>query len=139
MIHTLLQIIDSTSSVKKINQFGSNSTNYWFWIAIAEFVLILILLFLKFKKPNSSTLEEKILNEAKESNIDFGNLFDSINKSEELYNLLKKKCHSDRFLDPEQNKIADALFQEITKNKRNYKILLELKMDAEKQLNITFK
>lgn len=139
MIHTLLQIIDSTSSVKKINQFGSNSTNYWFWIAIAEFVLILILLFLKFKKPNSSTLEEKILDEAKESNIDFGNLFDSINKSEELYNLLKKKCHPDRFLDPEQNKIADALFQEITKNKRNYKILLELKMDAEKQLNITFK
>jgi hypothetical protein len=138
MIYTLLQIIDSTSTLKKINQAGSNSTNYWFWIAIAEFVLILILLLLKIKKPNPSTLEEKILNEAKVGDVDLGNLFDSINKSEELYNVLKKKCHPDRFLDPEQNKIADALFQEITKNKRNYKNLLELKMAAEKQLNINF-
>jgi hypothetical protein len=138
MIHTLLQIIDSTSTVKKINQVGANSTNYWFWIAIAEFVLILILLLLKIKKQQPSTLEGKILDEAKDADIDFKNLFDSINNSEALYSLLKKKCHPDRFLNPDQNKIADALFQEITKNKRNYNKLLELKVEAEKQLNITF-
>jgi hypothetical protein len=138
MILTLLQIIDSTTTVKKISPVGSNSINFWFWIAIAEFFLILILLFLKIKKPIPSTLEDKILNDAKLGDVDLGNLFDSINKSEELYNVLKKKCHPDRFLDPEQNKIADALFQEITKNKRNYKNLLELKMAAEKQLNINF-
>jgi len=138
MIHTLLQIIDSTSTVKKINQVGANSTNYWFWIAIAEFVLILILLLLKIKKQQPSTLEGKILDEAKDADIDFKNLFDSINNSETIYNLLKKKCHPDRFLNPDQNKIADALFQEITKNKRNYNKLLELKVEAEKQLNITF-
>lgn len=139
MIYTLLQVIDTISTVKKINQVGTNSTNYWFWISIAEFVLILIMLLLKIKKSNPSTLEDKILDEAKDTEIDFGNLFDSINKSEDLYNVLKKKCHPDRFLEPEQNKIADALFQEITKNKRNYKKLLELKLVAEKQLNITFK
>jgi len=138
MIHTLLQIIDSTSTVKKINQVGANSTNYWFWIAIAEFVLILILLLLKIKKQQPSTLEGKILDEAKDADIDFKNLLDSINNSETIYNLLKKKCHPDRFLNPDQNKIADALFQEITKNKRNYNKLLELKVEAEKQLNITF-
>jgi len=138
MIHTLLQIIDSTSTVKKINQVGANSTNYWFWIAIAEFVLILILLLVKIKKQQPSTHEGKILDEAKDADIDFKNLFDSINNSEALYNLLKKKCHPDRFLNPDQNKIADALFQEITKNKRNYNKLLELKIEAEKQLNITF-
>ncbi len=138
MIHTLLQIIDSTSTLKKVNQVGSISTNYWFKIAIAEFVLIFILLLLKIKKPNSSTLEEKILNDAKVGDVDLGNLFNSINKSESLYNVLKKKCHPDRFLDPEQNKIADLLFQEITKNKRNYNKLLELKVAAEEQLNITF-
>jgi hypothetical protein len=138
MILTLLQIIDSTTTVKKISPVGSNSINFWFWIAIAEFFLILILLFLKIKKPIPSTLEDKILDDAKLGDVDLGNLFESINKSEELYNVLKKKCHPDRFLDPEQNKIADALFQEITKNKRNYKNLLELKMAAEKQLNINF-
>jgi hypothetical protein len=138
MILTLLQIIDSTSTVKKVNQVGSNSTNYWFWIAIAEFLLIVILLLLKIKKTKPSTLEDKIIDEAKEADIDFKNLFDSINRSEKLYNLLKKKCHPDRFLNPEQNKIADALFQEITKNKRNYNKLLELKVAAENQLNITF-
>lgn len=71
--------------------------------------------------------------------IDFGNIIKSSFHTQPLYDELKVKCHPDRFPNDEtKNKTADALFQEITKNKTNYKKLVELKERAKLELNINF-
>lgn len=57
----------------------------------------------------------------------------------EIYNELKVKCHPDRFIgDVEKNATANRIFQEVTKNKMNYKRLQELKKEAEESLGINF-
>ena len=56
-----------------------------------------------------------------------------------LYDLLKKKCHPDRFsTQPELVEKATEIFALIVKNKYNHQALLELKERAEKELNIHF-
>lgn len=116
----------------------SASMNIWMWVAIGEFAIIVgLLLFKKFKrKPND---KQRFKEESLAQDVDFNNIINSSFHSTELYNILKVKCHPDRFpTDPELNGIADKLFQEITKNKTNLKRLEELKIEAQKKLNINF-
>ena len=115
------------------------STNWWFWIAIAEFGFILMLILIKKNKterhPRKFFKEESIKQE-----VDFNNIINSSFNSIELYDKLKVKCHPDRFpTDMEKNAIAENLFQEISKSKTNVKRLLELKQEAEQKLSINFK
>lgn len=138
MIDTVL-----TDTIKVANQILSDtdkttfsSTNYWMWIAIIELVLIIYMLFFR-NKTESPTIKFK--REAKEGDIDFGNIINSSFHVKPLYDELKVKCHPDRFsTDIEKNKVALELFQEITKNKTNYKKLTELKELAKQKLNINF-
>ena len=147
MKQILLQIMkDSTKSVPAIRQTGLLS-NYWFWIATAEFALILLLLykvrknkteiFLPQAEQNVPLTKGNILQNSKETEIDMDDLMNSIHKSKDLYKKLSTKCHPDRFTNRDLNKKADMIFQEITRNQRNYKRLLELKEVAQTQLNIT--
>ena len=80
---------------------------------------------------------EDTFQNSKETEIDMDSLMDSIHKSRDLYKKLSSKCHPDRFTDKEFSEKAEIIFQEITRNKRNYKKLLELKEIAQSQLNIT--
>lgn len=81
-------------------------------------------------------------NVMKEGDVDFGQTIKTafdVKKAQALYDVLKKRCHPDIFSpDAEKVAIADDLFQEITKNKNNYKKLLELKEMAKEKLNINF-
>jgi hypothetical protein len=139
MIDTVL-----TDSIKVANQIITgtdkatiSSTNFWMWIAIIEFILILLLIFIRKKRESPSTLEFK--REAKSGEIDFGNIINSSFHVKPLYDELKVKCHPDRFIDDtEKNQIALELFQEISKNKTDYKKLVELKELAKQKLNINF-
>ncbi|MBN1182368.1 MAG: hypothetical protein JXB49_08790 [Bacteroidales bacterium] len=125
------------------NQFISNSDNdvfnyhnIWMWIAIIELVLILYLLLFQ-KKPEST--RAKFKREAKGEVIDFENIINSSFHVKPLYDELKVKCHPDRFIkDSEKNQVAIELSQEISKNKTNYKKLIELKELAKQKLNINF-
>ncbi len=45
----------------------------------------------------------------KEIEIDFNKFFSDFNKSKEIYNELIRKCHPDRFVDPDLNSIATDL------------------------------
>ncbi|MBO6659535.1 MAG: hypothetical protein JJ862_05490 [Roseivirga sp.] len=115
-----------------------DSTNIWMWVAVGEFAIIVGLLLAKKlkRKPNA---KQRFKEEAKSQDVDFNNIIKSSFHSTELYDILKVKCHPDRFpTDPELNGIADKLFQEITKNKTNHKRLEELKIEAEQKLNINF-
>ena len=114
----------------------SDSINIWMWLAIGEFAIIVgLLLSKKFKrKPND---KQRFKEESLAQDVDFNNIIKSSFHSTELYNILKVKCHPDRFpTDPELNGIADKLFQEITKNKTNLKRLEKLKVEAQQKLNI---
>lgn len=112
--------------------------NLWFWFAIIEMVIIIFLLFAK-RRNKTVNAKQQFKKEAKEGEIDFGNIINSSFHVKPLYDELKIKCHPDRFpADTEKNVIALEIFQEISKNKTDYKKLMELKDLAEIKLNIKF-
>lgn len=139
MTERLIQ--DSLKMAEKAISAGTEndtSTNYWMWFAIAEFAIIIGLLLaknLKTKRNEKQLFKEESL--AQE--VDFNNIINSSFHSTELYDILKVKCHPDRFpTDPKLSKIADKLFAEINRNKTDVKRLQELKIEAEIKLNINF-
>lgn len=126
------EIISGTEPV------GDNSTSIWFWIALIELFAIIYLMFFKNKKDTLSA-KEKLKKESKKEKVDFDNIINSSFNVKPLYDELKVKCHPDRFpVDTEKNKIALDLFQEIVKNRTNYKKLIELKDIAKDKLKIDF-
>ena len=115
-----------------------NQINWWMWLAIAEFGIISILILREKFKPKD-TVRQRFKEESLSQDIDFGNIINSSFNSLALYDELKVKCHPDRFpTDVTKNRIAEDLFQEITKNKTNLKRLEELKIEAQQNLNINF-
>ena len=117
---------------------NNDSSNLWMWVAIVEFLIIIgLILANRFKrKPNA---KQQFKNESLAQEVDFNNIINSSFHSNELYDILKVKCHPDRFpTDPKLNEIAEKLFQEITKSKTNVKRLQELKIEAQQKLNINF-
>lgn len=120
------------------------NTNIWQLLVWILCVLCIIELFIILKqrrktKPISikpiDTLRAQVQNDEP---IDFKNIMNSAFLSADLYDKLKVKCHPDRFAsDSAKQEIADDLFQRITQNRVNYKVLLELKQEAERKLNVT--
>ena len=111
----------------------------WFWVSLLEAFIIIALIIRR--RKNSKKLafadisKEKIKN-AQNQNIDMTDVINSINKSQVLYKELSKRCHPDLYLDEERKAMAENIFKEISKHKRNYQKLLELKIVAIKDLNI---
>lgn len=115
------------------------ASHTWIYIILAVVVVLAILVAYQIyhiKHSQNELTRKKVLNEG---NINFNATIQSAFHSSEIYDQLKVKCHPDRFVDdPEKMKMADALFQQISKNKNNYKRLLELKAEAEQKLNVKF-
>lgn len=142
MMNLLQQIKTDSTVTETIANTQQNAFSIWLWIAIAELFIIIFLIF-KLRKKNSNLVfgdlpKDKIRN-AKKSNIDMSNLMDSINGSKDLYKELSRSCHPDRFVNSEKQQIAEKIFQEISKNKRDFKKLSELKQKAISELNIKIK
>lgn len=139
MNDTLIQ--DSLKVAEKVvakTVENNDSSNLWMWVAIGNFVIIIgLILANRFKrKPNP---KQKFKDESLDQEVDFNNIINSSFHSNKLYDILKVKCHPDRFpTDPKLNEIAEKLFQEITKSKTNVKRLQELKIEAQQKLNINF-
>ena len=113
-------------------------SDVWFYIAMVEFVIIFFLLLFAFRR-GTTRVEKQKLRESIKSDVDFQNIINSLFHATEIYNELKVKCHPDRFIgDVEKNATANRIFQEVTKNKMNYKRLQELKKEAEESLGINF-
>ena len=142
MWNILLQV--KTDSVLKgtVSISDSESLPLWFWIALIEFVMIVFLILkLKWKQGDANFGDlpiDKVRN-AKRSDVDMNDLMESINGSKELYKKLSRVCHPDRFINSDKQKLAQEIFQEISKNKRDFKQLTALKKRAEMELNINFK
>lgn len=139
MNDTLIQdsIKVAGQAITKTTETGQQ-TNWWRWLAIAEFGVIAFLILKEQLKPKD-TARQRFKNESLKQDIDFGNIINSSFNSIQLYDELKVKCHPDRFpTDKEKNTIAENIFQEISKNKNNVKRLLELKEESIQKLNINF-
>lgn len=112
------------------------SINWWMWLSIVEFGIILFYLKKNSKNKNTSA-KSTFRKEALKNEVDFGNIIDSSFNSRQLYDILKVKCHPDRFPnDPLKIEIANSIFMEISKNKTNINRLKELKEEAIQKLNI---
>jgi hypothetical protein len=132
-------IADSIKSAVKHSTQAESHTSVWLWIAIIEFIVIIFLFYQFRSRSKTSNLRNSMKEKSLKEEIDFGNIIQSSFHTQPLYDELKVKCHPDRFPNDEiKNKVADALFQEITKNKTNYKKLVQLKERAKQELNITF-
>ena len=70
----------------------------------------------------------------KKEKVSMDDVVDDIFFSKELYDKLKVRYHPDRYVDPDLNKIATEIYQEITKNKTNYKKLKEIQEEAKSKL-----
>ena len=127
-----------TGEILQETQQTVNSHGIWKWMAIVEFVIIVgLLCFSKIRQQDH--LKRKLREESLKDTIDFDNIVGGIFLSKKLYNELKVKCHPDRFSpDKEKEIIADSIFQKITQNKTNVKVLLALKTEAEQKLKIDF-
>lgn len=115
--------------------------SFWFWLAMLEFILIILLILrlLSISKNNSfSKPGQQVIKESKGIEIDMSNIMNSIHGSANLYKELSRKCHPDRFVNTDYEKIAEKIFQEISENRRNYEKLIELKHKATTELNINF-
>lgn len=139
MKNILLQV--TNDSIVKVSTMQSSTyvNNIWLWISIFE-LLIILFLFYKLKNKKSELefgdLPKDKLITAKSTFIDMDNLMNSINGAGELYKELSKKCHPDRFVNSDKQTLAEEIFQEISKNKRNFKALQDLKVRAINELEI---
>lgn len=141
MEYLALQIKTDTTAVSAMTAGVSSSNNFWFWLSIIQLVIILFLVLKLSRKQKNlafSELNKDHLKKSKEADIDMGNLMNSINNSSELYKELSKKCHPDRFVNSPDQKLAEEIFQEIARHKRNHEKLTALKERAISELNITF-
>lgn len=139
MANILLQVAnDSIANVTTIKS-ESYLSNFWLWLSILE-LLIIVLLVYKLKKKSSDLVFKDIpkdkIKDAKSTTIDMNNLMNSINNASELYKELSKNYHPDRFVNSDKQTLAEEIFQEISKNKRNFNALQNLKIRAKNELEI---
>lgn len=85
------------------------------------------------KQSERKKLRKKILLEGDSYSFTAENITNSISKSKELYKDLIIKVHPDRF-EEKYKKEATELSSKITKNKKDYHSLLELKKEVEEFL-----
>lgn len=136
------QVKTDSAIAETIPNTDSSLFSIWFLIAIVELVIIVFLLFRLRKKRNNlkfGDLPKSKLRNAKKYDVDMNNLMNSINGSKDLYKELSRTCHPDRFINSDKHKNAEEIFQDISKNKRDFKKLTELKERAINELNINFK
>lgn len=149
MLNYIIQLqIDSFSKTSDpqtpdiISNNISENISFWFWITLIELVIILYLFFKLNKKKGNlvfADLSKDKVKAAKSTNIDMDNLMNSINRSKGLYKELSKKCHPDRFINSNKQSLAEDIFQNISKHKRDFEKLSELKERAKIELEIKFK
>tara|TARA_R110002050_G_scaffold204522_4_gene340186 strand:- start:112239 stop:112667 length:429 start_codon:yes stop_codon:yes gene_type:complete len=142
MRNILLQVkIDSIAN-EAIANTDSSFMSIWLWIALVELAIIIVLI-LKLKKKQKflkfGDLSKNKMQHIKKSTINMDNLMNSINKSKDLYKELSRSCHPDLFVNTNKQVLAAEIFQEISKHKRDFQKLMELKEKAITELNIKFK
>lgn len=135
----ILQIVTDTATISSVSGEVKFLYSFWFWCTIFEFAIIIFLIIRIRSKKNKLAFFEvgtDKIRDARNQNIDMENLMNSITDSRKLYKELSKKCHPDLFTNSTKYLKAEEIFQEITKNQRNFEKLSALKIRAIQELNI---
>jgi DnaJ-domain-containing protein 1 len=82
------------------------------------------------KRRERAKLKRSILNDSDDYKLSTKNIVDSISKSKSLYKELITSVHPDKFQEIEQKNKATELASRITKSKKNYNDLVELKIEV---------
>lgn len=129
----LLQI-DSLALVKIGEGNIHGISSIWMWVAIIEGCIILgSLIWNSYKKTTRCQIKSRVLQE----DMDLSNIFNSAFNAEPLYKELIRVCHPDRFApDEKKMRIADELFQRVTKNRNNIKELQNLRDEINQKLKL---
>lgn len=69
-----------------------------------------------------------------EGTINYSSLFTSMEKGNQLFNQLKIRCHPDRFIGTDKQKLAEEIFKLVQVNSTDYARLLELKERIDNEL-----
>ena len=144
MNDSIIQVADSLGQSMIANPIGAES-NIWKTISIILMILCFVELIIILDKRHKSVIQpsskDKLRQQVREDgDIDFENIMNSAFQSDQLYHELIRRCHPDLFAtDSFKQHIANDLSQRITQNKVNYKVLQDLKKEAEEKLNIQFK
>lgn len=120
-----LQVSQSSSA--------ANSVSYtWVWLVISVLIVLsLVILWTRLKLQNYRNIRQQVM---QDGSVDFSSTMNDIFMAKQIYDQLKVTYHPDRFIDPEKNKIANQLYQEITKNQHNYRCLCNLQKECEDKL-----
>jgi Sec-independent protein translocase protein TatA len=116
--------------------------NKWMYLSILELLVILFLLIVLIKKKQVKPEEfyvGKSVKEFKDTEIDLGNMFDSMFNAQKLHKKLKLIIHPDRFPnDPEKIKIATELTARLNESQNNISKMKEIQALACEKLGIVF-
>jgi hypothetical protein len=127
------------TSLTLVEGLFTSATYPWMILAAIELLCIMFLL-AKLREFREKILalneDSKPLFSAKKSTVDMNDLMNNINGARDLYKQLSRVCHPDRFADADKNAIATDIFQELSKHRRNYKKMLELKQRIINELNL---
>ena len=131
-----MDTVKNIAAATSDNVSSSGDTYQWaYWLGGLLAAGVIALGLLKRRNAEQNVLKQKL----KKGKIDFDGVINSAFHAQEMYDLLKKKCHPDRFsTQPEQVGKATEIFALIVKNKYDYKALCQLKERAERELNIHF-
>jgi len=135
----IMSLFSEPDTLEAINESAASGGSIWKYVAIAQFVIIAFLahkLYRKSQKTHFANVNKETVKEAANKEFDMENVVNSINKAKPLFKELSKKCHPDKFANSDKYESALEIYQKITRNKRNYSKLLELKELAQEQLNI---
>lgn len=134
----------SEAIVQAIGQGESTGFSLLFWAAPSAVIIAAAIAwyFVRRRRKGDQMLSDfsrDKLREIRKKQVDMDGLLMSINQARDLYKLLSRKCHPDLFIHSDKHAAAEALFQEITRNKRNYSKLTALKKRAVEELDINLK
>ncbi|MFV9551434.1 J domain-containing protein [Algibacter sp. PT7-4] len=141
-IQVALPFMENEMTKQAIENNNTYFTSFWFWVALLELLIIGFLIFKYKGKQNridSKNFSKDKFKEAQAAKIDMDNLVGSINGSKKIYKELSKVCHPDRFVNTDKQPIAETIFQDITKHRRDLEKLIELKYEAQTKLGVKFK
>lgn len=99
-------------------------------LALSPFLIINIR-----KRHKKNKLKRKVLADNHDYAFTAKNIVDSISKSKNLYKELITLIHPDKFLEIEKKNEATKLASRITKSKKNYNDLINLKIEVTEFLN----
>ena len=114
------------------NEMAQHSNIYlqnkvWLFVAFITAIMIITAVILYINGNKKRKLKKKIIEET--ASVDFTGITHDWEKSKLLYDVLKKKCHPDKFGN-ELNDEATQIFQLANKNRYNYQELVKIKQEA---------